>query len=223
MSDAITPAPARARPTSVTVSSWLLFLVAALQLINTVVALSTMGTIADVYQRAYEGTAAAGAGKTIATVTIVVTVVFGLLITIGLVVLAIFNNRGKNASRIVTWVIGGIWLCCSGVGLVSQLAGNVMNFGARRDDMPDPAEVQRMLNDALPSWYRPVTVTTSVLTLVALLAALILLALPASNQFFRRPQPGLEPPVPGYPSVPGYPGSQGQPSGPETPPGPPTS
>jgi hypothetical protein len=39
-----------------------------------------------------------------------------------------------------------------------------------------------------------------VLTLLALLAALIMLALPASNEFFRRPDPTFEPP-PSYPPV----------------------
>ena len=42
------------------------------------------------------------------------------------------------------------------------------------------------------------------LSLLALLAALILLALPKANEFFRKPTAGWEPPVPGasYPAVP---------------------
>lgn len=99
---------------------------------------------------------------------------------------------------------------------------------------PDQAEIQRMLEDRLPSWYTPVSTTISVLAMIALLVALILLALPPSNEFFRKSQTAWEPPVPGStypgypPTYPGYPpagpgyppaGPSGPHSQPPTPPG----
>jgi hypothetical protein len=61
-----------------------------------------------------------------------------------------------------------------------------------------------MLEEALPDWLTPLSVAGTAISVLALLAALILLALPASNDFFRRqppqpPQP-VEPPPP-YPQL----------------------
>jgi hypothetical protein len=221
--DPVAPA-GRVRPGTVTISSWLLFLVAALQLAQAVVGLSAMGTIADIYNEAYQGTDLEGSGEVIAGVGVIGGSIFGVLMAVGLVILAIFNNRGKNASRITTWVIGGLLLCCSGFGLVGQLAGSSMNLGGGGTDMPDPKEVQQKIDDALP-WYTPTAATLGVIALLALVTALVLLALPPSNDYFRKVQPAWEPPVPGYPGYqaqPGYPPpvTPGVPPS-EQPPGPP--
>ncbi|BCB80480.1 hypothetical protein GCM10022251_03670 [Phytohabitans flavus] len=196
---------AAARPASVTISSYLLYLYAALGLIGVIIGLSVIGTSADVYREAYEGTSAEGT-EAIVTVTSVIVAVVGLLFAVAFVVLAIFNNRGKNASRIVTWVLGGISLCCSGVSLAATAVSGGMNIESGQSGVPDSAEIQRRLDEALPGWYTPVTTTIAVLSLLALLVALILLALPPSNEFFRKPAPVWEPPVPGaaYPGYPAY-------------------
>ncbi|HEX5598264.1 MAG TPA: hypothetical protein VFX61_19950 [Micromonosporaceae bacterium] len=207
---------AKPRPTSVTISSYLLFLVAALQVIGLVMALSVMGAFREAYEKAFAGTEMAEAATTIAVATFIGMAVFGLLLAAGLVVLAILNNKGKNPARIVTWVIGGIWLCCGGIGLLGQAAGSAFGAGAPGDaNGPDPAEMERILEERLPDWFTPVSTLTSVISLIALLVALILLALPASNEFFRKPQATWEPPVPGG-TYPGYPMTP--PAGPAQPP-----
>ncbi|MEW2543001.1 hypothetical protein O7542_25235 [Micromonospora sp. WMMC264] len=240
MADAPGTAP-RARPSVVTLSSWLLILVAAIQVVNLIVALTVAGTVRDVLTDAYAGSSAEGAAD-IAYVFSIVTAIVSLLIAAGLVVLALLNNRGKNASRITTWVLGGILLCCTGGGLLTGLTGG-MTGGTATGDMPSPDEIQRRLDDALPSWYTPVNLLLGLVALLALLAALILLALPKANEFFRKPKAGWEPPVPGgaypaapghagdpsYPSYPGptgdpaYPPAPGTPPPPSTPGGPPPS
>ena len=202
---------ARARPSSVTISSYLLFLVAALMVINAIASLATVSTTTDVYREAYAGTAAAGTEGIVAGVTVGIAVLI-LLFAAGLVLLALFNNRGRNASRIATWVIGGIALCCTGVGLGGTAVGNNFNPGSTNTgNLPDPAEVQRRVEAELPSWVEPVSTITGVITLLALVGALFLLALPPSNEFFRKPQAAWEPPAPGYPGYPpaspGYPGA----------------
>ncbi|HEX7745177.1 MAG TPA: hypothetical protein VF462_07945 [Micromonosporaceae bacterium] len=211
MSDPMNPAApaARERPSSVTISSYLLMLVAALQVIGLIVALSVIGATREAYKQAFAGTNMADQAETIATASLIGGAVLGLLVAIALVVLAILNNRGKNASRIVTWVLGGLFVCCLGGALIVNAAGNA--FGVNNADganAPDQAEVQRVLNEHLPSWYRPVSTTISVIALLALLTALILLALPRSNEFFRKPQAAWEPPAPGS-AYPGYPPAGG--------------
>ncbi|MEV4479965.1 hypothetical protein [Micromonospora coxensis] len=225
--------PARARPAVVTISSYLLILFAALQVISLIIALSTIGTIREVLDEAYRGTAANGT-QNVADFAIAFTIggaVVGLLLAIVLAALGLFNNRGSNGTRIATWVLGGILFCCCGFGTISNLAGGFANnTGPTTGDMPSGEEVQRRLEEALPSWYGPVTILLAVLALLSLLAALILLALPKANEFFRKPKQGWEPPVPGatypgqpaYPTTPGYPQSgyppaPGYPSAPDQP------
>ncbi|MFC0530379.1 hypothetical protein [Phytohabitans kaempferiae] len=202
MADPTNPA-APARPRTVTVSSYLLYLYAALGLIGVILSLTVIGKTADVYREAYEGTSAEGT-EAIVTVTSVIVAVLGLLFAAAFVVLAIFNNRGKNASRIVTWVLGGVSLCCSGISLAGSAVTSSMSFESGQTDVPDAAEIQERLEAALPGWYTPATIAISVISLLALLVALILLALPPSNEFFRKPAPVWEPPVPGsaYPAYP---------------------
>jgi hypothetical protein len=225
VSDPNNPA-ARVRPSSVTISSYLLILFAVIQVIGLIIAMSMIGATRDALRDAYAGTDAEGA-ENFAVVAGIGAGVVGLLFAIGLVVLAILNNKGKNASRITTWVIGVIALCCNGLGLAGNAFSNSLG-GQTSGNVPSQDEVNRRLEDALPSWSEPVTNVLTVISLLALLAAMILLALPASNEFFKKRQPGWEPPTPGaaYPGyppagTPGYPppGGQGYPSGPSGHPG----
>jgi hypothetical protein len=194
--------PARTRPATVTAATWLLLLVAALAVVSVGMAVATAGTVADVYREAYRGTELEGT-EGVATAGTLGGAGFMVLLGIGLAVLAVLDYRGKNPARIVTWVIGGLTLCCSGAGLA--LSGVTSNMQFDAGEGPDPAEVQRMVEDALPGWYGPVSITVTVLTILALAVALLLLALPPSNEFFRKPERPFEPPVPGYPPPPGPP------------------
>lgn len=219
---------AKARPASVTVSSYLLLLVAALQVIGSIVALSTMGTTSHVLKDAYAGTNLEGSAATIVTVSSVVSVVYNLLVATGFVVLALLNNKGKNVARIITWALGGIFLCCTGFGLVGQAVGNSLTMGNAGGNVPSQRDVREALTAALPSWYLPVLLGIGILTLLAVIAALVLLALPPSNEFFRKPQPAWEPPLPGstYPAYPAYPSAAPPatgPTGPPVPPAPPSN
>lgn len=216
MSDPNHPAApaARPRPGSVTIAGYLLYLVAAIQLVQLILSLSMLSTINDVYAEAFAGTYLAGSASTIGTVTLVGGGVLGLLVAIGLVVLALLNSQGKNPARIVTWVLGGLFVCCWGASLAASAAGSALTPSTSSGaNVPDQAEIQQMLADRLPSWYTPVTVLLSVVSLIAVVVALILLALPPSNEFFRKPQPVWEPPVPGS-AYPGYPQSGYPQSGP---------
>jgi hypothetical protein len=206
------PAPA-ARPATVTASAYLLYAAAALSLIGSLTTLSTIGKTSDVYKDAYEGTAAQGTESFVLAAS-VVGVVINILFVAGLAILAIFNSRGRQGSRVTTWALGGVVLCCSGLGLAGSAATNALGTSSSTGG-PSPREIQDRLDEVLPSWYRPVTITLSVLMVLALLAALILLALPASNTYFRaikamRQGGGWDPSMP-YPVYPGQQPYPGQP------------
>jgi hypothetical protein len=213
-----TPAP-RSRPTVVTVSSYLLYFSAAASLIASLLSLTTIGTVRDVYAELYDDTANAGMENILVGVT-VVTLVINIIFAAALAILAIYNNRGKQAARITTWVVGGIFLCCSGVGLLGTAATSGMNLDTGNTGMPSAQEIESRLSAELPGWFTPISTLLTVLIVLALLGALILLALPAANAYFRRPQaawdplasypgyPGQQPPYPGQSPYPAYPGQQ---------------
>ncbi len=197
--------PVRVRPGVVTISSYLLISYAVLALIDMVIGLTTLGTVREIYRDAYAGTENEGTEGVVVFVFVAMSMV-RLLFAAGLVVLALLNNRGMNTARIITWVVGGIALCCTGVGLALSAAGSAVG-GETSDDVASQGEIDRRLAEALPSWYEPVLTLTATLGVIAVLVALILLALPKSNEFFRKPQQQWEPPVPGtaYPMAPGGP------------------
>ena len=219
------PAPERAQPPgTVRISSYLLYATAVFSVISMAVSFSTIGTVRDVYQAAYAGEDLAGTVDTFAVGSIIFAGVVSLLIGIGLVVLAFLNLRGKNPARIVTWVLGGIYvLCCGGSALVGTALGGMGDFGSTNTTGgPSPDELQQQLSDALPGWYGPVNIALTVIPILFVLVAAILLALPGSNPWFRPQRAAWEPPTPGYPVLPGssYPATPYQPGEPPLPPPP---
>ncbi|GAB7049434.1 hypothetical protein [Catenuloplanes indicus] len=202
--------PVPQRPGVVTVAGYLLFATAALTVLGSLASIVSIGPTMDVYANAYAGTAAEGT-EAVVIGSLVFGVVVNLLLAAGFVALAIFNNKGKNPSRVTTWVIGGLSICCTGFGLAGTALSSAMT-GLTADlpadsGMPDPEAVNQQLADAIPAWVTPLTVVTSVLTLLLLLAVVILLALPPANDFFRKPAAVWQPPGAGYPG--GYPGVPG--------------
>jgi hypothetical protein len=202
------PAP-KSRPTIVTVATYLLFLVAFLELVDAVVGFSVYPKISDAIKDAYAGTGVEGAGD-VAGVSSVIGAVVNLLFAAGLTVLGLLDGRGRNVARIITWVVGGLSLCCLGLGLGSSALVSSVN-GDTSTGGPSSTEVQDRISAALPSWYEGTTVTIAVVSLLAILAVIILLALPASNEFFRKQPAGFDPAYyPGAYGQPGYPGQPGQ-------------
>ncbi|GID95180.1 DUF3824 domain-containing protein [Amorphoplanes digitatis] len=234
----------------VTVSSYLLYLSAAASIIAAVLSLTTVGTVRDVYADLYDGTANAGMETFIVAAT-VGAVVINILFAGALAILAIYNNRGKQPARITTWVVGGIFLCCNGFGLLGTALSGVSGLDSGGTGGPSAKEIQARLSSELPGWLEPVSTLLTVLVVLALLAAVILLALPAANEYFRKPQvawdplnqypgyPAQQPPYPGqphpgqpypgqpYPGQPAYPpypgGDPSYPGGTPTPPAPPAA
>jgi hypothetical protein len=190
-----------ARPGTVTAAVYILFVLAVIQLINVVVQVSTVGPTVEAIRDYTIEVGDTTTGNTIATVTRVfgyVGAVLSLAFAAGFAILGLLVGRGRNAARITTWVLAGISLCCGVVGLAGSAAGNLTQGGGTGTNI-DGAEMARRIEEALPSWSAPLTKTLGVVSVVCALALIILLALPASNDFFRRPaDAGWEPPG-GYP------------------------
>jgi len=213
------------RPATVSVSAYLLWATAAIVLIQSVLTLTTVSKMSDVYNDLYRGTPMEGT-ESLVVASSVGGVVIYVLVAAGLAILSIFNNRGRNGARITTWVLGGLMLCCGGFGLLGTAASGPLSQleSSGNTGGPTAQELQEALDNALPSWYQPLTTTLNVVWVLAILGVVILLALPASNAFFRRPARGFDPSMPysgypgGQPPYPQYPGAPQQPQQPQYPP-----
>ncbi|WP_156057695.1 hypothetical protein [Micromonospora parva] len=123
------------------------------------------------------------------------------LIGVGLVValtalvvlaLALANLAGRNWTRIVTWVVGGVTVAVS--------AGWLFIFTVPGGDdipqSPDASRVEEVAAQLMPGWAEPLSTAAGFVASPALLIALVLLALPPANAFFRWRGGVQDPPYP---------------------------
>lgn len=215
--------PERIRPATVTLASLLLLLVTFSSLAYLGGRIAITGLVQDALEQEFGGTEMADfTGVFVASIYLdaAVYVLFGLILG----VLGPLLLRPRNGVRIATWVVGALGACCGGFSLIGAAFGAVAGAFGDAPDSSVQTELERVLAEELPEWYQVVNIGASLVGVVALLVALLLLALPASNEFFRRPEPVAVPPYPppSFPQQPppGYPPSA-SPAGP--PPGPPGS
>jgi hypothetical protein len=122
-------------------------------------------------------------------------VAVAVVVAVILLVLAALVAAGKQAARIVTWVAVGLAICCNVCGLGSS-GGGISGFAQVTMSSSVNGRTTRFsqnLPDGYPEWYQILTLVLAVLSLVSLIAACVLLALPASNAYFRKPQLAVPP------------------------------
>jgi hypothetical protein len=209
------PGP-KVRPAVVTAAGYLLFLVAVLLIINALLPLASLSKVVDATREAYAKStnptpdAMASITQAAAIAGVVIAILFGVLFFI----LGSLNLRGKQPARILTWVFGGLGVLCTGCGLGTSGLSGRLTSGTNASGVDVKAATDQ-INAAKPSWLTPVSTTLAALILIALIAAIILLATPQSNAYFRKEQPAFDPAFPNtpYPPAPGggqpFPGSSG--------------
>ncbi|MBG6101860.1 phosphatidylserine synthase [Micromonospora vinacea] len=109
--------------------------------------------------------------------------------------LALANLAGRNWTRIVTWVVGGVTVTVSAgwlfLGLIFTVSG-----GDDTPDSPDGSRVEEVAAQLMPGWAEPVSTVSGFVASPVLLGALVLLALPPANAFFRWRGGVQDPPYP---------------------------
>jgi hypothetical protein len=196
MSYPVAPPDSMPRPAVVSAASALLFLAAGLELVSAVLSVLTVGPTTRVYEDLFADVPNSDTAVTLGTVSVYVAIVFAVLLAVAYLILGIFTRRGKNPARIVTWVVAGLVVLCTGCGLVATSAlGSLGSMGSDPSGGPTPAEVQDAIAAELPGWLGPVSLTLGVITIIVLLTVIVLLALPASNAYFRKPEPVWTPPT----------------------------
>ncbi|HEY3501325.1 MAG TPA: hypothetical protein VGN37_00910 [Actinocatenispora sp.] len=167
------PAPA-GRPTTVTAAVGAMMAAVVVSLVSVAVSVVAMPKIVDGFDN-MAGAADTGTMKSIFKFSQVFSIVLYLLVAILIVFLAIGNLRGKQGTRIATWVVSGLFLLCGVCGTLSTLSGAGYTSGTSTGD----------IYNAIP-WYRPVSLVVTLLLLLTHGAVILLLALKPSNEFFQR-------------------------------------
>ena len=104
----------------------------------------------------------------------IVAIVFGAL--------SVLLFRGINLARITTWLFIAIGVLCLGGGQATRVASGMVE-GPRSES-------------AVPPWKWDLATVLDIATLIALIVVAILLALPSSGAFFRRPEEAWTPSTP---------------------------
>jgi 4-amino-4-deoxy-L-arabinose transferase-like glycosyltransferase len=114
------------------------------------------------------------------------------LIALAILALALANLAGRNSTRVLTWVVGGATLTVSAGWLA-------LSGGGEPPRSADGARVEAIAAQLMPGWVEPVSTMTGFVASPALLVAVVLLALPPANAFFRWRHAEHDPLYPGQP------------------------
>jgi len=110
-----------------------------------------------------------------------------LLWAIGVGLLVVPVRRGIRAARTATWILVGISACCGGLGLVTTFQRNPPNlYQLQYGTGPTEEALNKVLADSVPGWSAVGSVVLSLVQVLAFVAVVVLLALPASHEYFRR-------------------------------------
>lgn len=124
----------------------------------------------------------------------IIMVVAVLLFAVTVSIMGIFNLKGKNGTRITTWVLAGLGLLCGVCGSVGGAANLATGGSVGTSGSGDGGLNGAMLRaaESVPGWYNTVLLLLAILNVVLYLAIIILLAVPVSNDFFRKPKPTVD-------------------------------
>jgi hypothetical protein len=181
----------------------------AVQLLVTVSQIPTMRKEID----ASAGKEPEGYTALIVPVAGMVPIVVGIVITValaaGLAVLGALVAKGRQQARIATWLVAGLLVLCNGCVLVGPAA-----TGLLAGRLPHGTSTTTTVNtsDPYPAWVDVWNTGSGPLETLALILAIILLAVPAANDYFRKEQQLWIPPYAGpYPPAGTWPVGGGDP------------
>jgi hypothetical protein len=197
----ITP-PTPPRPRSVTIAGTLMLIGAVVGIIGgtlTIIAGNSIGS--NFIARAIAGGATAQEADRFAdSVRASFTTVGAAAVLLGVLmaVLMFLVLRGSNAARISTWVLLAVSLCCGcGNGLIASAVSNLKDANLEGTDRATAQALGQALQDSLPSWFAVGGAGAACVQVLGYIAVAVLLALPASNAYFRKtPPPTVQEPMP---------------------------
>ncbi len=196
------PGGSPARPGTVSFATFLLYLLSLLSLISAGLAAyqATFMEKDKVLAILIEGGYPEDQAETqasLAQVSQYIAAGVSVLLAVLFLVLAVFVGKGKQWARITTWVIGGLSICCGLVSLAALGAGSALTGMAGQSGI-DQEKIIADQAALLPDWLSPTVNILSIVSLLASIAVVVLLLLPPSHPYFRKPEPVWTPPT--YPA-----------------------
>ncbi|WP_030156164.1 hypothetical protein [Glycomyces sp. NRRL B-16210] len=199
------PAAAKTRPGAVTVAVWLQILLAVF-----VIAQAVTGLLYGADAQAAAEAELDAQGYSLSDLPEGTTFEFGGIALIGpvvaallLIVLALLNGAGKRPARVITWIVQPLVLLCGGFLAFSQLlAADLLQAGIEATGGPEDLDAAALFDavfGAYPAWAGIVDYGLFALATVGSLLVIVLLAVPASNAFFRKETPQTF--IPGAPAA----------------------
>lgn len=185
--DDIREATVTPRPSTVTAARSLLGLAAVLPLLSALLGLLVLDELRRASIAAYGGMR----GGDEATGAVIAGVVAGAVVLVVCAVPALLLSGARDWVRIVVWVLAPVGVCCLTPGVLggsSVSAPRGISTGVSSD------ELTAMIGELTPGWYVPVTALLAGVSMLSIVLAAVLLALPASNAYFRGPHPPAPPP-----------------------------
>lgn len=168
------------RPAPVAAARWLLLVVAVLPTISALIGVVLIDELRQAYIAAYSGVR----GGDEATGAAIMGVIVAGVILVACAVPALLLGRPRNWVRITVWVVCAIGVCCLSPGVLgggSMTSPRVASTGATA------GEITARMAETMPGWYLPATIVLAAASVLGVLIVGVLLALPASNEYFRRP------------------------------------
>ncbi|GAA3208138.1 hypothetical protein ACFO1B_18790 [Dactylosporangium siamense] len=174
--------PLAPKPATVRLARLLLALLAAMQLLSGLLAVLFLDDIRAGYVDAFGDPDSASKGTVSAVTGLVLCAVYALII----IVPALLLGRPRQWVRVTTIVLAGLSYCC----VSPQMFGGVSMASPRISSGsggPSRTQVDQSLADHLPGWYGLANVAFAVIGLLAVTGIIVLLLLPPSAAWFRRP------------------------------------
>jgi hypothetical protein len=213
--------PARVRPATVKIASTLLIVLGVVELARVGITLYEWQLTKEVFRDLISDPTKQSNALTALTAVTLVGVALTVIIGVGMVMVGVFTGRGKQAARVLAWVIGGLVLLCTGLSLAGGLFSSGTSSTQQADpDLPSPEELTKALQAKSPGWLTPVSQVVGLVAVLGMIVVVVMLALPASNEYFRKPVPVFIPPTE-WPPPGAMPPSALPPAAPQSPPAPP--
>ena len=160
------PPPRPPRPATVTAAALLVFAEALVTLAGIGFAFATRDIAVEVTRNAPNAAESPIKPELVANFSLLLSSVCAGVVIVLLLVLGALLLRGNNVSRIVTWVVAGLYLLCIGISGLSSVITTDQHW---------------------PDWYKTYSAVSGVFQLAIWVGIIALLAMRPSNEFFGRP------------------------------------
>jgi hypothetical protein len=223
------PSVRRHRPASVAVGVAMLLLATVALAVLAISQFLIIDPVGQAVEAASTDTQEEGFGTFLAAVLFGGGGALNALSAVVLALLAGFDLAGKQAARVMTWIVAPLSALCCGCAsaIYSEYLFTAAGAGTTTGQDLSP-EQTAAIGEGMPDWYSPAALVAVGLLWIGVLGAVIALAVPSANEYFRKPAqtwlPSYGPP-PGYPTEgypPGYPPPGYPPQQPYPPQWPPT-